>query len=93
MAGLNAMEKKEAKEEASKLKTNLSAEPSSITPESFVMKKSSLTLQNGSRYRGAIQNDLPHGFGERISPDGEIYQGSFREGKEKGLEPCFPPKD
>ena len=38
------------------------------------MKKSSLTLQNGSRYRGAIQNDLPHGFGERISPDGEIYQ-------------------
>ena len=39
MAGLNAMEKKEAKEEASKLKTNLPAEPSSITPEPFVMKK------------------------------------------------------
>ena len=92
MAGLNAMEKKEAKEEASKLKTNLSAEPSSITPEPFVMKKSSLTLQNGSRYRGAIKNDLPHGFGERISPDGEIYQGSFRDGKEEGYGTLFSPQ-
>ena len=35
------------------------------------------------RYRGAIQNEIPHGFGERISPDGEIYQGSFRGGKEE----------
>ena len=89
MAGLNAMEKKKAKEEASKLKTNLPAEPSRLTPEPFVMKKSSLTLRNGSRYRGAIQNDLPHGFGERISPEGEIYQGSFRDGKEEGYGTLF----
>ena len=92
MAGLNAMEKAKAKEEASKLKTNLPAEPSRLTPEPFVKKKSSLTLQNGSRYRGAVQNDMPHGFGERISPGGEIYQGSFRDGKEEGYGTLFSPQ-
>ena len=53
MAGLNAMEKK-TKEEASKLKTNLSAEPLSIT-RNVRNEKSSLTLQNGSRYRGLLK--------------------------------------
>ena len=75
------MEKK-AKEEASKLKTNLLPEPSSITPEPFVMKKSSLTLQNGSRYQGAIKNDLPHGFGEKFPRTEKFIKDPF--GTERG---------
>ena len=92
MAGLSALEKTKAKQEASKLKSKLPKEPSKETPKAFAVKKSSLTLENGSFYRGAIQNEIPHGFGERISPDGEIYQGSFHEGKENGFGTLFSPK-
>jgi len=89
---LNTMERTKAKEEATKLKTELPTGFSGQAQKPFLMKKSSLTLQDGSSYRGAIQNELPHGFGERISPDGEIYQGSFQEGKEEGYGTLFSPK-
>ena len=92
MTRLNAMEKTKAKEEAIKLKTTLPTGSSRQAPEPFVMKKSSLTLQDGSSYRGAIRNELPHGFGERVSPDGEIYQGSFQGGKEEGYGTLFSPQ-
>ena len=89
---LNTMERTKAKEEAIKLKTELPTGFSGQAQKPFLMKKSSLTLQDGSSYRGSIQNELPHGFGERISPDGEIYQGSFQEGKEEGYGTLFSPK-
>ena len=92
MTRLNAMEKTKAKEEAIKLKTSLPTGSSRQAPKPFVIKKSSLTLQDGSSYRGAIRNELPHGFGERVSPDGEIYQGSFQDGKEEGYGTLFSPK-
>lgn len=92
MTKLNDMEKTKAKQEANKLKTDLPADSSRQAPKPFVMKKSSLILQDGSNYRGAIQNELPHGFGEKISPTGEMYQGSFRNGKEEGYGTLFSPK-
>ena len=92
MKRLNAMEKTKAKDEAIKLKTTLPTGPSRQAPKPFVMKKSSLPLQDGSSYRGATQNELPHGFGERVSRDGEIYLGSFQDGKEEGYGTLFSPQ-
>jgi hypothetical protein len=54
-----------------------------------VTKKRSLTLPDRSRYKGAVKNGVPHGFGERTSQDGEIYQGSFIKGKEEGYGTLF----
>jgi hypothetical protein len=92
MTKLNTIEKTKAREEATKLKTTLATGSSRQPPKLFIMKKNSLTLQNGSSYRGAIKNELPHGFGERISQDGEIYQGSFQGGKEEGYGTLFSPQ-
>jgi hypothetical protein len=46
-------------------------------------------LANGDSYRGEIEDNLPNGFGERISQSGKIYQGSFKNGLEDGLGTLF----
>lgn len=89
MAGLQALEKKQAKEEAIKLKATLDQHSTKEQPPAFAKKKTQLILRDGGRYRGAIKNGFPHGFGERVSRDGAMYQGSFRNGEEEGFGTLF----
>ena len=92
MKSLTPMEKKQAKEEANKLEASLLSSSKTVKKNFLVTKKSSLTLPDKSRYKGAIKNGIPHGFGERISQGGEIYQGSFIKGKEEGYGTLFCPQ-
>ena len=89
MAGLQALEKKHAQEEAIKLKATLDQHSTKEQPPAFAKKKHQMILGDGGRYRGAIKNGFPHGFGERVSRDGAMYQGSFRNGKEEGFGTLF----
>ena len=92
MKSLTLMEKKLAKEEANKLEAGLPPGSKTLNKKYLVTKKRSLTLPDRSRYKGAVKNGVPHGFGERTSQDGEIYQGSFIKGKEEGYGTLFGPQ-
>ena len=89
MAALQALEKKQAKEEATKLNASLDQDSAKEPAPAFAKKKHQIILGDGGRYRGAIKNGFPHGFGERVSRDGETYQGSFQNGKEEGFGTLF----
>ena len=86
---LNDKEKKKVSQEIARLKATLSKIPTIPAPNPFVKKKHRLVLSNGDSYRGQIENNLPNGFGERISKTGKIYQGSFKNGLEDGFGTLF----
>ena len=86
---LNDKEKKKVSQEIARLKATLSKIPTIPSPNPFEKKKHRLVLSNGDSYRGQIENNLPNGFGERISKTGKIYQGSFKNGLEDGFGTLF----
>ena len=93
MAGLNAMEKKEAKEEASKLKTNLSAEPSSITPKAVRNEKQSDPSKRKPLSRVLLKTIFLTGSVKGFPRTEKFIKDPFTTEKRKDTEPCFPPKD
>jgi len=86
---LNDKEKKKVSQEVDRLKATISKSPTTPSPTLFEKKKHRLVLSNGDSYRGEIENNLPNGFGERISKSGKIYQGSFKNGLEDGFGTLF----
>ena len=48
------------------------------------IKDEYITLSNGSRYIGEVKNNLPNGKGEEYFNQGDIYKGSFVNGKKEG---------
>ena len=88
---LNDEEKKKISEKAETLKRTLSQSPTTPAPELFEKKKHRLVLANGDTYRGHVENNLPNGFGERISLSGKTYQGTFNNGLEDGFGTLFSP--
>jgi len=43
-----------------------------------------LTLPDGSQYKGTVLNEQPHGRGVKTFPDGRQYSGLFRYGEFDG---------
>jgi len=86
---LDDKEREKISQEVARLKATLSKIPTVPSPKPFAKKKNRLSLANGDSYRGEIENNLPHGFGERISKSGKIYQGSFKNGLEDGFGTLF----
>ena len=41
-------------------------------------------FDDGSKYIGRMQDDLPHGLGEEYLAGGEYYKGEFRFGVKEG---------
>jgi hypothetical protein len=44
-----------------------------------------ITLPDGSRYTGAVQNGVPHGFGTSTQANGERYSGAWENGLRHGV--------
>ena len=44
----------------------------------------SIILDGGLRYKGPVRAQVPHGIGKLIWPNGDFYQGEFRNGKRHG---------
>ena len=86
---LKDKDKKNISQELDRLKATLSKIPTIPVPNPFVKKKHRLVLSNGDSYRGQIENNLPNGFGERLSKSGKIYHGSFKNGLEDGFGTLF----
>ena len=86
---LNDKEKKKVSQEVDRLKATISKSPTTPSPTLFEKKKHRLVLSNGDSYRGEIENNLPNGFGERLSKSGKIYHGSFKNGLEDGFGTLF----
>eukprot|EP00212_Chloropicon_laureae_P005844 CAMPEP_0197496724 /NCGR_PEP_ID=MMETSP1311-20131121/46610_1 /TAXON_ID=464262 /ORGANISM="Genus nov. species nov., Strain RCC856" /LENGTH=50 /DNA_ID=CAMNT_0043042327 /DNA_START=140 /DNA_END=289 /DNA_ORIENTATION=+ len=42
------------------------------------------TFPNGDVYCGAVDNDLPHGYGKYEWSDGSFYEGEWSEGVKHG---------
>ena len=89
---LSAAEREQAEQMVADLRKTIRETPTSPPPPRSLRKKNTLRLSNGDSYRGQIENGLPHGFGERKSPDGHIYQGSFQNGLEEGFGTLFSPR-
>ena len=86
---LDDKEREKIYQKVARLKATLVKLPASPSAKLFEKKKNRLSLANGDSYRGQIENNLPHGFGERISKSGKIYQGSFKNGLEDGFGTLF----
>ena len=86
---LNDKEREKIYQEVARLKATLVKLPAAPSAKLFEKKKNRLNLANGDSYRGQIENNLPNGFGERISKTGKIYQGSFKNGLEDGFGTLF----
>jgi TPR repeat protein len=86
---LNDKEKTKVSQEVARLKATLVKLPAAPSAKLFEKKKHRLVLSNGDSYRGQIENNLPNGFGERISKSGKVYQGSFKNGWEDGFGTLF----
>ena len=81
---LKEEEKKQVISTVDHLRATLSTSSGTPTPDKSRKKKKRLTLSNGDSYHGEIENNEPHGFGERVSKTGKIYQGAFIGGLEDG---------
>lgn len=86
---LKGEEKKQVISTVDRLRATLSSSPGTPTPEKSLNKKRRLTLANGDSYHGEIEKNEPHGFGERLSQSGKIYQGAFKNGLEDGFGTLF----
>jgi len=42
------------------------------------------TTSSGYRYTGSFINNKPEGYGELISPTGQVYKGEFKSGSLEG---------
>lgn len=89
LPSLKEEEKKQVISTVDRLRATLSSSTGTPTPDKFRKKKKRLTLVNGDSYHGEIENNEPHGFGERLSKNGKIYQGSFKNGLEDGFGTLF----
>ena len=81
---LKEEEKRQVISTVDHLRATLSTSSGTPTPDKSRKKKKRLTLSNGDSYHGEIENNEPHGFGERVSKSGKIYQGAFKGGLEDG---------
>lgn len=81
---LKEEEKKQVISTVDRLRATLSTTSGTPTPDKSPKKEKRLTLSNGDSYHGEIENNEPHGFGERVSKSGKIYQGAFKGGLEDG---------
>jgi len=43
-----------------------------------------ITLDGGLKYTGKLINGIPNGMGKLIWPNGDYYEGMFRNGKRHG---------
>tara|TARA_S200000501_G_C20772732_1_gene721330 strand:- start:833 stop:1270 length:438 start_codon:yes stop_codon:yes gene_type:complete len=41
--------------------------------------------KNGTKYRGEIKDDKPHGFGTYTNKSGDTYTGEWKNGKRNGI--------
>ena len=44
-----------------------------------------LSVEDGQFYSGEFKNDLPHGKGINIWPNGNVYEGECENGKRNGM--------
>ena len=49
-------------------------------------------LEDGSTYQGKILDGKPHGFGKKLTYDGQLYIGDFYQGNENGYGTLFSKK-
>ena len=50
----------------------------------FIDKEGFVTFPDGARYKGSLQNGIPHGDGTIIYTDGSEYSGEWRSGNSHG---------
>lgn len=58
-------------------------------PKKSVSKSSTVTLQDGSTFRGKMRNHIPHGYGHWTNSNGTSYIGNFKYGLEDGMGTSF----
>lgn len=51
-----------------------------------------IVLEDGSTYQGKILDGKPHGYGKKLTYDGQLYIGDFHQGIENGYGTLFSKK-